>query len=100
MNFFVFLSKIFLKHFEEIELHALGRAISKCALLGEKLERFGLGNMTSINTFEFISEPREGDKRPPFKKVKMVIKIERASDFHEKVDVDSFWSGAAKITKH
>ena len=95
MNFFVFLSKIFLKHFEEIELHALGQAVSKCALLGEKLQRFGLGEMTSIQTFEFTSEPREGDNRPPFKKVKMIIKIQRTEDFESKVDIDSFWSGTA-----
>ena len=53
INFFVFLSKIFLKHFDTIELHALGQAISKCALLGDKLERFELGKMTNIKTFYF-----------------------------------------------
>ena len=79
VNFFVFISKIFLKHFEEIELHALGMAISKCAILGEKLERFKLGKMTNIKTFEFETEPREGDEyqNRRGKKVKMIITIKR-----------------------
>jgi DNA-binding protein len=77
VNFFVFISKIFLKHFEEIELHALGMAISKCVILAEKIERFGLGKMTSIRTFEFQTERREGDRRPPMKKVKMIIIVKR-----------------------
>ena len=42
LNFFTFLSKIFLKKFEEVELHALGQAISVCARLGERLQRFEL----------------------------------------------------------
>ncbi len=37
LNFYTFLSKIFLKFFDEIELHALGQAISMAAKLGERL---------------------------------------------------------------
>ncbi len=37
LNFYTFLSKIFLKFFDEIELHALGQAISVSAKLGERL---------------------------------------------------------------
>ncbi len=95
LNHFTFLSKIFFKNFEEIELHALGEAISVCARLGERLQRFELGTLTSIRTFSFLPEPREGDEQrtrndgtpfEPRKKVKMVIKVKRSSKFFELVD--------------
>jgi hypothetical protein len=67
----------------------LGRSLAVCARLAERLDRFELGEMTSIRTFQFISKPREGDNRPPMKKVKMVIKIRRTEKYYELVDVDN-----------
>jgi len=55
VNFYTFLSKIFLKKYENIELHALGRSVSICARLAERLDRFELGKMVSIQTETFLS---------------------------------------------
>ena len=50
ISFYVFLSKIFFKKFEEIELHALGEAIQTCARVAQDLKRFELGVITKIET--------------------------------------------------
>ena len=44
--------------------------------------------MTSIETFPFTSEQKQGDDRPPQKKVKMVIKVKRHAKFFDNVDTD------------
>jgi len=42
-----------------------------------------MADMTSIKTFSFVHEKKEGDDRPPLKKVKMVIKVRRNKKFYE-----------------
>lgn len=49
IKFFTFLAKIYLKEFQEIELHALGEAISQAVKLAETLERYAYGKIIKIN---------------------------------------------------
>lgn len=69
LKFFTFLSKIFLKEFQEIELHAIGEAISQAVKVAESLERNGYARITRIGQFSQESEGR--------KKVKMVVVMKR-----------------------
>jgi len=86
-RFYIFLSKIFLKTFEEIELHALGQATGMCARLGESLQREGLANITTIATSTFVPKnTRKGPRRS--KKIKMIVKVHRAEKFDEIVGDD------------
>jgi len=89
VNFYTFLAKIFLKNFQEIELHALGNSLSVCARLAERLDRFKLGKMVSIRTFTYVNkEETEDSRRPSMKKVKMIVKVKRTSEYYDLVDVD------------
>jgi hypothetical protein len=56
---FVFLAKIFMIKFEEIELHALGQAIQICARVAESLKRFELATIEKINTETYYPENEE-----------------------------------------
>lgn len=85
VNFFIFLSKIFLKQFPEVELHALGEAISSSVKVAENLERFGLATISKIDLFTHTFEKEENHERPG-KKVKMVINVKRAADFDKKTE--------------
>jgi len=51
VKFFTFLAKIYLKEFQEIELHALGEAISQAVKVAETLERYNYGKIIKINQF-------------------------------------------------
>merc|ERR1712137_656285 len=57
----VFLSKIYLKHFEEIELHALGDAITAAVRTAENLSRKRLCDYKKVDTLTVQLERR----RPP-----------------------------------
>ena len=74
MKFFTFLAKIYLKEFQEIELHALGEAISQAVKVAENLERYNYAKITKIN--QFIQEIDEKTSR---KKLKIVIVLARNS---------------------
>lgn len=71
VKFFTFLAKIFLKEFQEIELHALGDAISQAVKVAETLERYNYAKITKINQGLQDSEGR--------KKVKIVIVLAKSS---------------------
>ncbi len=85
VNFFVFLAKIFLKQFAEIELHALGEAISSSVRVAENLERFGFVKIEKIDLFTHKFEEEKGSERVG-KKVKMIIKLKRSPDFDTKTE--------------
>ena len=86
-NHFVFLSKIFLNKFEEVELHALGQAISNCVEAAATIERFELAKITNIRSFTYESEEGEDNQRGRGgKKVKMIITIARSAKFFDLVD--------------
>ena len=71
VKFFTFLAKIFLKEFQEIELHALGEAISQAVKVAETLERYSYAKIVKIN--QSIQESESN----PRKKVKILIVLTR-----------------------
>ena len=84
LNWYVFLAKIFFEHFEDVELHALGKAITVAARLTERLKAMNLGTVTKIETTQFTPEPRkteegkeEEQNRRVYKKVKMIVYFKR-----------------------
>lgn len=83
-KFFTFLAKIFLKEFQEVELHALGEAISTSVRVAETLDRFGYAKIIKIQQFtqEMHNEKTNRDRRV----VKMVVTLSRSSDFHQKTE--------------
>ena len=87
VRFFIFLAKIYLKKFEEIELHALGDAISLSVRVAENLSRFGYVTITNIHQFTFTGDQQpEGKERegPPRRKLKLVVKVKKTAEFDKK----------------
>lgn len=50
-RYFMFMAKIYLKKFNEIELHALGEAISTCVRTADGLKKQNLVEIEKISTF-------------------------------------------------
>ena len=46
----MFLAKIFLKTFEDVEIHGLGQATGMCTRLAETLQRQGIATISKIET--------------------------------------------------
>jgi hypothetical protein len=92
----MFLSKIFLNKFADVELHALGEATKVAVRVCENLTRYGYTTISKINTFTY--EPgkednskadtrgndRGGERKG--KRVKMIIKLLRTKDFKQKAE--------------
>ena len=74
IGFWVYLSKVYLKNFEKIELHALGDAISSAVRCAETLQRKGLCNMKKINTLTVALERRVRHNEPPQEGPKGTVK--------------------------
>lgn len=83
VNFYSFLAKIFLKEQNEIELHALGQAISNSVRVAETLERYGFVKIVKIDQFTHQYK-EENNKDPKGKKVKMVIHLQKTTEFDSK----------------
>ena len=79
-----------MKKFEEIELHALGEAISTTVRVADQLEKFKYASIIKISTFTLDPDAKEGQTpvdgsaENQRKKIKMVIKLKRSADFMEK----------------
>lgn len=82
-KFYNFLSKIFLKEFETVELHALGEAISLSVRVAENMSRFGYATITKIEQLTFHPDEKE-DKKGGRSKIKLIINLKRSADFNEK----------------
>lgn len=79
-GFYVFLSKLFLMDFNDIELHALGDAIGICVKVGELLCRYGYTNILRIET-STINPGKEGEKERKGKKAKLIVKLKKSDQF-------------------
>ena len=86
-GFYIFLSKLFLMDFNDIELHALGDAIGIAVKVGELLCRSGYTTMGQIQTTTIAPEDEKTEgNRPPIrrgKKAKLIVKLTRSSEFPE-----------------
>jgi len=85
-GFYIFLSKLFLMDFNDIELHALGDAIGIAVKVGELLCRSGYTTMGQIQTTtiapeEGNTEGGRGIRRG--KKAKLIVKLTKSSQFPE-----------------
>ncbi|CAD8059952.1 unnamed protein product [Paramecium primaurelia] len=69
---FIFIAKIFLKKFNNVELHALGEATKISVRVAENLQRQGLITISKINSFTADIEGR--------KRVKLVIILQLTQD--------------------
>lgn len=49
-RFWIFLAKIYLKRYGEVEMQGFGDSISSCVRVCENLERFGYAEFSMINT--------------------------------------------------
>ena len=92
-NFYVFLAKLFLMDFDEIELHALGDAITTGVKVGELLTRFEYTTIAKIETTtinpgdegEEGETPGDNQNRPVRrgKKAKLIVKLRKSAKFPE-----------------
>jgi len=83
-GFYVFLSKLFLMDFPEIELHALGDAIAIGVKVGELLCRYGYTTIARVETTTIV--PTEDEKQEKGfrrgKKAKLIIRLGKSSNFN------------------
>jgi len=83
-GFYVFLSKLFLMDFENIELHALGDAIAIGVKVGELLCRYRYTDIARIETTTIVptAEEKQNDQGiRRGKKAKLIIKLNKSKDF-------------------
>jgi|JI102314A1RNA_FD_contig_31_5877777_length_587_multi_2_in_0_out_0_2 DNA-binding protein len=87
VSYFSFLSKIFLKNFDQVEIHALGSAISTAVRVAETLQSNSEAVIENISlgTFPPENQKPENDKEQRTgKKMKIIITIKKGSNFdHE-----------------
>ena len=84
MNFYVNLSKNYLKDFASIELHALGEATTIAVQVAENLERHEYATLKSITTKTVNLPRREGGE---VRKAKLFIVLEKNPKFEEKIEM-------------
>ena len=86
---FVFITKIFLKKFGNVELHALGEATKTAVRVAENLQRsgimypkyhLGIVTITKVNSFTHSIEGR--------KRVKLVVTLELTAEGKKRVEAD------------
>ncbi|KAM3143317.1 hypothetical protein pb186bvf_004649 [Paramecium bursaria] len=75
---FIFIAKIFLKKFQNIELHALGEATKNGVRVAENLQRQGLVQITKINSHTAVIEGR--------KRVKLIISLAVTAEGTKRID--------------
>merc|ERR1712159_308168 len=76
-RFYIFLAKIILKKFGEIELKALGQAADICVRVAENLERYKYANIKRIYS-ETIDLEDSDRKR---KGARFIVKLSKSEDF-------------------
>merc|ERR1711981_105331 len=76
-RFYIFLAKIILKKFGEIELKALGQAADVCVRVAENLERYKYANIQRIYS-ETIDLEDSDRKR---KGARFVVKLKKSAEF-------------------
>ena len=76
-KFYIYLTKIFLKEKETVELNGLGTAIPICVKIAENLQR---NNYAVIDKIETQSIDSQRDDRTT-KKIKISVKLSKGSDF-------------------
>ena len=86
-GFYVFLSKLFLMDFNDIELHALGDAITTAVKVGELLCRYGYTDIGKIETTTISPDtatPGDQGERPiRGKRAKLIIRLNKSNKFPE-----------------
>lgn len=83
-GFYVFLSKLFLMDFNDIELHALGDAIGTCVKVGELLCRYEYTVIERIETTTIVpTEKEEPDQPRRGKKAKLIVKLKKSPKFND-----------------
>jgi Alba len=91
-GFYVFLSKLFLMDFNDIELHALGDAITIAVKVGELLCRYGYVDIESIQTTTITPESgsegtdKQDDKGRRGKKAKLIVKLKKSANFPKLIE--------------
>jgi len=84
-GFYIFLAKLFLLDFPDIELHGLGDAISICVKVAETLCRHGYTSFKKIETSTLEPGKEDTQKQRTRKKAKLIITLEKSKDFDDKI---------------
>mmetsp|Transcript_78664 Transcript_78664/g.91974 ORF Transcript_78664/g.91974 Transcript_78664/m.91974 type:complete len:124 (+) Transcript_78664:26-397(+) len=88
-GFYVFLCKLFLMDFPEIELHGLGDAINTGVKVSETLTRFGYTAIKKIQTTTLgpeTSETNDKDHKREVKKgkkAKLIVTLTKSGNFNK-----------------
>ena len=81
-TFFVFLAKKFLEENEEVELHALGSAVTHAVQAADNLIKHKYANLSKIYTDSVQLKRRDGGD---MKKAKLFIHLKKSDTFDEAV---------------
>jgi len=79
----MFLCKLYLKHFEEVELQSYGDGISICVRIAENAQRFGYANIIKIETQTKNAEVvnKSTGKTRSLKRANLLVILKRAENF-------------------
>lgn len=81
-GFYVYIGKLYLFHFDTIELHGLGDAINTSVKAAELLTRHGYTAIQKIETTTL--QPTKEEKGPRRgKKAKLIVTLKRSNNFPE-----------------
>merc|ERR1740115_162474 len=87
-RFWMFLCKLYLKQFEEVELHSFGDGISICVRIAENIKRFGYADITKIETQTKNVEVKNKNtgKTRQLKRANLFVLLKRSDNFDQLVE--------------
>lgn len=84
VKFWEFLTKVYLKYYEEVQLIAMGRAIHLAVRASNNILKKELAEYTKIETFIAQEVPRKKSKKSQLKpSIKIIVK--KVDDFEMKI---------------
>lgn len=87
-RFWMFLCKLYLKQFEEVELHSFGDGISICVRIAENIKRFGYADIIKIETQTKNVEVKNKNtgKTRQLKRANLFCMLKRSDNFDQLVE--------------
>ena len=74
-------AKNFLLHYDDIELHAVGVAMSNCVSASTTIESFGYATVAKIDVLQMEADSNKEERAP--NRFKMIVKMHKSANFNQ-----------------